>query len=251
MRPALSGDAANIELLQGFAAAGLECAARWRSWEALMEGNACQMGFAYLAGRIDSSTMIPALFLIVSVVVYRIATGLLIHSGTTWLSNFAPLAAIALCGAAYFPRKMKFSVPLIALFISDAVLDYHYGVSLFDLHILSRYLALVLVGCLGVLLQNRATLRTLLPASIAGSVIFYLVTNVFSWLTDPGYIKTFGGLVQALSVGLPAYSATPTWMFFRNSLLSDLFFTLLFVAAIHFGRNTGRARAGAALPRVA
>jgi hypothetical protein len=195
--------------------------------------------------------MIPALFLIVSVIVYRVATGLTIHSGAGWLSNFAPLAAIALCGAAYFPQKMKFSVPLIALFLSDAVLNFHYGVSLVNPYILCRYFALALVGCLGLLLQNRASLKTLLPASIAGSIIFYLITNFFSWLSDPGYVKNFAGLVQALTVGLPAYSATPTWMFFRNSLLSDLFFTLLFVAAIHFGRKTSRGRAGAALPRVA
>jgi hypothetical protein len=195
--------------------------------------------------------MIPALFLVASVVVYRIATGLFIHSGATWLSNFAPLAAIALCGAAYFPWKMKFSVPLIALFASDAVLNYHYGVSLLDPYILSRYVALALVGCLGLLLQNRASLKTLLPASIVGSIVFYVITNVFSWLSDPGYVKNFAGMVQALTVGLPGYSTTPTWMFFRNSLLSDLFFTLLFVAAIQFGRNTGRARAGSALPRVA
>ena len=50
--------------------------------------------------------MIPALILILSAVAYRIAAGFLIHSGTAlWLSNFAPLAAIALCGAAYFPAR--------------------------------------------------------------------------------------------------------------------------------------------------
>ena len=37
--------------------------------------------------------MIPALLLVLSVVVYRVTTGLLIHSGASWLSNFAPLAA--------------------------------------------------------------------------------------------------------------------------------------------------------------
>ena len=77
------------------------------------------------------------------------------------------------------------------------------------------------------------------------------VTNTVSWVFDPGYVKNFGGLLQALTVGLPAYSATPTWMFFRNTILSDLFFTLLFVACMNFGRKTSRARAGAALPRVA
>ena len=57
--------------------------------------------------------MIPALLLVFSAVVYRVTTGLLIHSGASWLSNFAPLAAIALCSAAYFPNKYKFSVPLV------------------------------------------------------------------------------------------------------------------------------------------
>ncbi len=122
-------------------------------------------------------------------------------------------------------RSYKFTVPLLALFVSDVVLNLHYGASLLDPLIFGRYLALVAVGLLGVALQNRASLKTMLPASIAGSVIFYVITNTFSWLSDPGYVKNFAGLVQALTVGLPAYSATPTWMFFRNSLVSDLIFT--------------------------
>jgi len=195
--------------------------------------------------------MIPALLLILSAVAYRLASGLLIHSGVTWLSNFAPLAALALCGAAYFPPRMKFSVPLGALFISDLVLNYSYGASLVAPHTLSRYLALLLVGFIGLGLQNRASLKTLLPASVAGSAIFYLITNAFSWLSDPGYVKNFAGLIQALTIGLPQYGATPTWMFFRNSLLSDLFFTLLFVLCMNFGRNAARPRAEAALPRTA
>jgi len=196
--------------------------------------------------------MIPALILILSAVAYRIAAGLLIHSGTAlWLSNFAPMAAIALCGAAYFPAKFKFTVPLGALFVSDLVLNYVYGAPLLQAQMLGHYIALFLVGLIGFALQNRASLKTLLPASILGSIIFYLIVNTFSWLSDPGYAKNFAGLIQAQTVGLSQYSATPTWMFFRNTALSDLFFTLLFVACMNFGRQTSRARAGAALPRVA
>jgi hypothetical protein len=195
--------------------------------------------------------MIPALILILAAVAYRIAAALLIHSGTTWLSNLAPLAAIALCAAAYFPKRYKFTVPMIALLISDVVLNIHYGFSLLSPFVASHYLGFALVGGLGLLLQNRASLKTLLPASIAASVIFYVVTNTVSWVFDPGYVKNFGGLIQALTVGLLQYSATPTWMFFRNTILSDLFFTLLFVACMNFGRKTSRARAGAALPRAA
>lgn len=196
--------------------------------------------------------MIPALILILSAVVYRIAAALLIQSGQAlWLSNFAPMAAIALCGAVYFPTRFKFTIPLGALFISDLVLNYIYHASLIQAQMVGHYIGLVLVSVLGLMLQNRASLKVLLPASIVGSTIFYLITNAFSWVSDPGYAKTFGGLIQALTVGLPQYSATPTWMFFRNTVLSDLFFTLVFVACMSLGRNTSRARAGAALPRTA
>jgi hypothetical protein len=195
--------------------------------------------------------MIPALLLIFSAAAYRVMSGLLIHSGASWLSNFVPLAAIALCSAAYFPKKYKFAVPLVTLFISDAVLNFRYGAPLLDPQILCRYLALALVGWIGLLLQYRASLKTLLPASIVGSTIFYVITNAFSWLSDPGYAKNLAGLIQALTVGLPQYSATPSWMFFRNSLLSDLVFTLLFIVCMNLGRSIERSRARAAVPRAA
>ncbi len=195
--------------------------------------------------------MIPALLLVVLAVAYRIATGLLIHSGTTWLANFAPLAAITLCSAVYFPPKFKLSVPLLALFVSDAVLNYYYIAPLFSPLIACRYLTLAVVGCIGIALQNRASLKTLLPASIASSAIFYLVTCVFAWLSDPGYVRNFAGLIQSLTVGLSQYSSTPSWMFFRNSLLSDLAFTLLFVLCMNFSRNLENARARAAVPGTA
>ncbi len=193
--------------------------------------------------------MIPALLLILSAIAYRIVTGLLAQPGSIGLLNFAPLAAIALCAAAYFPAKYKFTVPMIALLISDVVLNIHYGFSLLSPFVLSHYLGFALVGCLGFLLQNRRSMKTLLPASIAGSLIFYIVTNSVSWFFDPGYVKNFTGLVQALTVGLPAYSSTPTWIFFRNTLVSDLFFTLLFVACMNFGGRAERSRAGAVVPR--
>jgi hypothetical protein len=195
--------------------------------------------------------MIPAFLLVLSAAGYRITTGLLIHSGATWLSNFVPLAAIALCSAAYFPKKYKFSVPLLTLFISDAVINFRYGAPLLDSQIVVRYVALAVVGCAGLLLQNRTSLKTLLPASIVGSTFFYVITNAFSWLSDPGYAKNLAGLIQALTTGLPSYSATPSWMFFRNSLISDLLFTLLFVLSINLGQSAENLRARAAVPRAA
>lgn len=193
--------------------------------------------------------MIPALLLILAAVGYRIVTGLAIISGSTWMSNFAPLAAIALCAAVYFPAKYKFTVPLIALLISDVVLNLNYGAPLLSPFVASHYLGFALVGGLGYLLQNRASLKVLLPASIAASVIFYVVTNTVSWFFDPGYVKSLNGLVQALTVGLPQFSATPSWMFFRNSVVSDLLFTGLFVLCLKWASSPVYRPASSVLPR--
>ena len=194
--------------------------------------------------------MIPALFFLFCVVALRGAAGLLIHSGSAaWLSNFTPLAAITLCCGAYLPHRYKFALPLTMLFVSDLILNATYHAALFDPQILCRYLALTLIGLIGFALRKYASWKTMLPASIAGSVIFYGITNVFSWLTDPGYVKNFAGLIQALTVGLPQYGATPSWMFFRNSLLSDLAFTAVFVLLMRV--QSPRASAEVAVARAA
>ena len=195
--------------------------------------------------------MIPAFLLVLIAVLYRVVMGPFVQFESAWLSNFAPLAAIALCSAAYFPTKYKFALPLALLLVSDIILNLHYGADLLNPLIIGRYLALIVIGCLGLLIQNRASIKTMLPASIVGSLLLYFIANTFSWLSDPGYVKNFAGFIQAQTIGLPAYSATPTWMFLRNSVISDLLFTSLFVFCVHFGRSTERARATRAIPHTA
>ena len=195
--------------------------------------------------------MIPAFLLVLIAVLYRVVMGPFVQLESAWLSNFAPLAAIALCSAAYFPSKYKFAVPLVLLFVSDIFLNLHYGADMLHPLIIGRYLALIVIGCIGLLIQNRASIKTMLPASIVGSLLLYFIANTFSWLSDPGYVKNLAGFIQAQTIGLPAYSATPTWMFLRNSVISDLLFTSLFVFCVHLGRSPERARATRAVPRTA
>ena len=167
-----------------------------------------------------------ALLLLAVVVLYRLCAGFqAVH--LLWLENFAPVAAVALCGGIYLPRRLAFIVPLGALFISDLFLNAHYGYPLLSIEMFSRYIALAATVALGFTLRNRPRLITVLPASLLGSLFFYILTNTSSWLTWPGYSRTFSGWLQALTTGLPGYP--PTWMFFRSTLLSDLLFTTLFV----------------------
>jgi len=182
--------------------------------------------------------MFAALFLLVVVVAYRIASGFLGSADFTWLHNFAPLAAVALCGAVYLPRRIAAVLPIIMLFISDVVLNlYHYHTSFFTFDILPRYFALGLISALGFALRGRSNLPRLLLASFAGSLIFFVITNTGSWLSEPGpglvpiaYAKTAAGWLQAMTTGLPGYPST--WWFYRYTLLSDLFFTAVFWASM-------------------
>ena len=180
--------------------------------------------------------MIAPLALLLVVVLYRVVLGILGSSDLQWLHNFAPVAAVALCGAIYLPRRVAFVLPLAILFASDLVLNlFHYHKPLFTLEIVPRYFALALIVTLGLALRGRVRLLGLLAASFAGSLIFYVITNTGSWLGEPGYAKTLGGWMQALTVGLPEWPST--WWFYRHTLISDLLFTLLFVGCMALARR--------------
>ena len=130
---------------------------------------------------------------------------------TGYLTNFAPVAAIALCGPVIFPQQLALVLPLATLFASDVVLNLHFVAALLTWEMLARYVALGAIA-------------------LAGSAGFYLLTNSVSWWSEPAHARTVGGWWQAMTVGLPAYP--PTWLFFRNSLAADICFTFAVLLCI-------------------
>jgi hypothetical protein len=191
--------------------------------------------------------MIAPIALLLIVVAFRVFVGIG-GSGDMHglLHNFSPIAAIALCGAVYLPRRIAVVLPILALLLSDIALNLFYKVSFFTPEILPRYFALVLVSALGFALRGKVRLPGLLAGSVAGSLLFYVITNTGSWLADSAYAKTAAGWLQALTVGTgnPAYP--PTWWFYRHTAASDIVFTLLFVCCLSIGRKkTAESAAGA------
>lgn len=170
--------------------------------------------------------MLLALVLMFAAVLYRIALAMIgdLHGIGAW--NFAPLAAIALCGGVFLPKRFAVAVPVAALLISDLVLNAFYGVPLFDLYVGVRAAALLLTAGVGMLLRGRG-LAAIASGSLACSTMFYVVTNTAAWAAMPAYPSGFSGWLQALTVGLPGYPET--WKFFVNTAASDLLFTILFV----------------------
>ena len=80
---------------------------------------------------------------------------------------------------------------------------------------------------------------SLFASTLIGSTLFYLMTNTSTWISTAAYAKTLPGWWQALTTGEPGFP--PTLLFFRNTLLSDLFFTTLFVitqASLHQSRSS-------------
>lgn len=167
--------------------------------------------------------------------------------------NFAPMAALALCGALYLPRPWSWVGPLLALLVSDAILNLHYGIGVWTGSTLAASAAYLLIAALGGFLSQRPSWPGWLTGSLTASVLFYFLTNTEAWWFLPGYEKSWAGWVQALTLGLPGYP--PTWTFLRNSVVSDLVFTFVFVAGMEwaarrFPRNL-RPRLGLLSPRSA
>jgi hypothetical protein len=128
--------------------------------------------------------------------------------------NFTPIMAVALFAGATLSTRIAYVVPLAALVASDLLLGYALD-----------WMALVVYGCLlasvglGQWLAKRRTWTKTGLAAVAGSLVFYLVTNFAVWVEPHGlYAHTVDGLVQCYVMAIP---------FFRNSLAGDLFWTAL------------------------
>jgi len=128
--------------------------------------------------------------------------------------NFAPIAAMALFGGAYFNnKKLAFIVPFAALFFSDLVIGLYNGIWVV-------YLSFALVVAIGLTLKGRIKLGNVALASVTASAAFFVVTNFGVWASGILYPQTYTGFVACYTAAIP---------FFQNTLLGDLFYTgLLF-----------------------
>jgi hypothetical protein len=182
--------------------------------------------------------MLPALLLIPIVALFRIAmawqTTAAVHGPWSWLPGFSPLSAVAFCAGAFLPRRLALIAPLGILFLSDLVIDAHYGASFWTASMAARYLILALIACAGLALRERSGGQMSVGATLGGTLLasagFYAVTNSFTWLGSPEYPQTAAGWIQALTVGLPGY--LPSLYFFRNSLVSDMLYSILLLVCV-------------------
>ena len=147
--------------------------------------------------------------------------------------NFSPIEAVALFGGAYFAKRhWALLVPLLAMFASDLVLGLAKGGLYWDYFTSAGYLlvyaAIAMSTVLGFGLRGKVGAGSVLAYSLAGSLLFFVVTNFGAWLSDPFYPKTAAGLVAAYLAGVP---------FFQWTVLGTLFYAALLFGGFEFLRN--------------
>jgi len=161
------------------------------------------------------SDISPKFYLVVIMIVAGAMMRLIPH----W-PNFTPIAAIALFGGTFLKRKdLAFLVPVAAMLLSDLIIGFHSTM-------LPVYLSFIAIVGMGLVLKRRLTVVNTISASLAASIIFYLVTNFASWASGMmPYPMNVAGLMQSYIAGLP---------FFFNGILGDLFYTSVLFGALYF-----------------
>lgn len=136
--------------------------------------------------------------------------------------NFTPICAMALFGGAYLDKKHTFIVPLAAMLISDYFIGFYKGIEWV-------YGSLIIVGFLGLWLRKNQGVLPVLGATLAGSVIFFILTNFGVWVSFAvTYPHTVAGLAQCYGAAIP---------FFRNSLTGDLVYVTALFGAYQLARR--------------
>jgi hypothetical protein len=142
--------------------------------------------------------------------------------------NFSAFYGLAFCAGAFFPRHVKWWLPLGTLVLTDIALDFYY--QSFSAMQLVNYVAYALIILFGTRFNHRSRFLGLLAGGIMGAILFYLITNTASWLSNPEYTKDLAGWIIALTKGTSGYPTTLE--FFRNTLMSGGLFTGLFAGAL-------------------
>ena len=138
--------------------------------------------------------------------------------------NFSPIEAVALFGGAYFAKRhVAVIVPLVAMFASDLLLGLVNGGIYWSYFASAGYLlvyaCIAVSTLLGFGLRGKVSGARVLSYSLAGSLLFFVVTNFGAWLSDPSYPKTAAGLSAAYVAGVPFFQWTVLGTLFYSALL--------------------------------
>jgi hypothetical protein len=155
--------------------------------------------------------------------------------------NVTPVRAAALFGGAVFASPWQaVGVPLGSFLLSSAAVGFLDGDWSYGFHVLAPvvYASFALSACLGWLLRRRRRWLPIAAATLAGSLLFFLLTNFAVWSCLGGFPRTAQGLAACYAAGLP---------YLASGLLGDSgYAALLFGGLALVERARASASAGSA-----
>lgn len=131
--------------------------------------------------------------------------------------NFVPVAAVALFGGAVLPRRLALFVPLSVMVLSDLVIGWHDLVAV-------TWGSYALIALAASFWLRKVSFGRTVVLTLGSALFFFVATNFAVWVTSGMYPHTWAGLGQCFTMALP---------FFRNSLMSDLFFVAVLFGAYY------------------
>jgi hypothetical protein len=127
--------------------------------------------------------------------------------------GFAPQFAMALfAGSILKDKKYSFALPLLSMFISDALYQFLYtaGLSSIQGFYGGQLLNYVLLAGLTVVgfFVNKSKPVQIAAGAAAAPTIYFLISNLLVWMGGGGYHhpKTMAGLMQTYIDGVPFYT---------------------------------------------
>ena len=156
--------------------------------------------------------------------------GLLLLGVTTRLVphpwNATPTMAIALFAGTYLSKRLALLLPLAIVAASDVLLGWHATMPF-------TWGAFLLTGLLAWWIRKSPSASRIFTGAVAGSVLFFLVSNFGVWVVGGLYPRTVAGLWECYVAAIP---------FFRSTLAGDLVYTAALFGgfAMASGRQVAR-----------
>ncbi len=154
-----------------------------------------------------------------------IGTALVLFAAILKVATFPfsinPIIAISLfSGVVIKDKKLAFLMPLMAMFVSDLMLEvFNIAPGFYGYGQIGNYASLLLVTVLGFSMKQIAPLKVA-GYSVASTILFFILsnTNCFFFDTFNTYGTGFQGWATCLAAGIP---------FVKNGLAVDLGFSVL------------------------
>jgi hypothetical protein len=124
------------------------------------------------------------------------------------LATFTPIGAMALFGGTYFGGRLKpFALPLLTLFVSDAVLSFtvykQYNSGFLYMGWYWTYGAFLLMTLVGKLMVKKVTVQNVFWAAMVCVLIHWIVADFGVWLEGTMYSKDFNGWLLCMIAAIP------------------------------------------------